>query len=365
MLFLSVNIMVAKVAVKKTSPQTVLKDYSKLMHLCDYSSQLSRKKDTLLKLNLSWSLYYPACSTAPWQLEGVIKTLLDDGYSPKNLIPAENKTVVTNVWKGAKQNKWLPILAKYGLKFTALPEVEWEVYKPKVELQAIPHIFPDGLKIPKFFKGKQIIHLPTMKTHGHTTITGAMKNAFGGLITERRHHCHKMIHEILVDLLHIQKEIHPAIFAVMDGTVCGDGAGPRTMIPRIKNYLLASFDQVAIDAIAAKMMGFDPMKIDYIRIAHDRGLGCGDTNQIDIIGEDISKVNFRFSTGKSPIVFGDQLFRKGALRFIEPLLFHTGLFGLCVFGSAFYHDIIWYNLIGKKYIKQFEETEWGKLFRKF
>ena len=56
-------------------------------------------------------------------------------------------------------------------------------------------------------------------------MTGAMKNAFGGLITEKRHHSHKMIHEVLVDLLQIQKEIHPHLFAVMDGAVAGNGKG--------------------------------------------------------------------------------------------------------------------------------------------
>ena len=48
------------------------------------------------------------------------------------------------------------------------------------------------------------------------------------------------------------------------------------MIPHVKNYLLASADQVAIDAVAAKMMGFDPLSIRYIRLAHEAGLGCGD-----------------------------------------------------------------------------------------
>ena len=46
----------------------------------------------------------------------------------------------------------------------------------------------------------------------------------------------------------------------------------------------------------------------------------------------------------------------------EPLLFHTPLFTLPVFGSAFYHDYIWYNVIGRKRIKLFKKTEWGKLF---
>jgi len=219
--------------------------------------------------------------------------------------------------------------------------------------------------IPDMFKGKNVLHLPTMKTHGHTTMTGAIKNAFGGLITERRHHSHKMIHEVLVDLLAIQKEIHPGLFSVMDGTVAGNGKGPRTMQPVSKNYILASEDQVAIDAISAKMMGFDPMKIKFIKMAHDRGLGCGDPDQIDVVGTDIKNVNFNFSTGKSPVIFWDQMFRKGALSFVEPLLFHTGLFKSCVFASAFYHDKLWYPTIGKGRIKKFMKTPWGKCFQKY
>jgi len=174
-----------------------------------------------------------------------------------------------------------------------------------------------------------------------------------------------MIHEVLVDLLQIQKEIHSGIFAVMDGSVCGDGKGPRTMFPRNKNYLLASEDQVAIDAISAKMMGFDPMKIPYIKIAHDRGLGMGDPDQIDIAGENISKVNFNFSTSKSPVIFWDQMFRKGSLSFIEPLLFHTPLFKSCIFGSAFYHDVLWYNTVGRSRIRKFMKTDWGRLWKQY
>ena len=208
------------------------------------------------------------------------------------------------------------------------------------------------------------MHLPTVKTHGHTVMTGAIKNSFGGLITKRRHHCHKMIHEVLVDLLQIQKEIHTGIFAAMDGTVCGDGEGPRTMVPRIKNYILASSDQVAIDAISAKLMGFDPLKIPFIKLSHDRGLGCGDVDQIDIAGEDISKVNFHFKTGKSPVIFFDQLFRNRA-KSVEHALFHSPLFRLCVLGSEFYHDRLWYNTVGKMRVSRFMDTGWGNLFKRY
>ena len=46
---------------------------------------------------------------------------------------------------------------------------------------------------------------------------------------------------------------------------------------------------MAIDAVAAKMMGFDPMSLEYIRVAHDDGLGVGDPRDIEIVGDDISQ----------------------------------------------------------------------------
>ena len=53
--------------------------------------------------------------------------------------------------------------------------------------------------------------------------------------------------------------------------------------------MLASADQVAIDAVAAKMMGFDPMSLEYINVAHDDGLGVGDPRDIEIVGDPTSR----------------------------------------------------------------------------
>jgi uncharacterized protein (DUF362 family) len=355
----------SKVAVLKTTPQTVLDTYSRIMHLAEYENFISKDNDTLIKLNLSWTKYFPACSSQPWQLEGVVKTLLDDGFSPEKLIPIENKTVVTDPLKGAQNNKWLPVLKKHGLNFTPLPDVEWVKFNFKHELLKLNEIWPDGIEIPKMFLGKNIIHLPTLKTHGHSQTTGAIKNAFGGLLKEVRHYAHKYIHEVLVDLVLMQKELHPAIFAVMDATVCGDGAGPRTMLPKIKNYILASADSVAIDAVAAKMMGYNPMDIPYIRMCDEMGLGTGNPDNIEIIGEDISDINFGFTTKKSLVIWGDQMLRKGFLRFLEKPLLHSPLVVWAPFASNLYHDFLWYPIIGKKRIRQFMKTEWGKLFQKY
>jgi len=353
------------VAVLRTTPETVLETYSTIMRMVDYQDALSKDTDTLIKLNLSWTKYFPACSSQPWQLEGVAKTLIDDGFARDKLLPIENKTVVTDPIKGAHNNKWMPVLDKYGLTFTALPEVEWMTYPFKGKLLKLNQIFPKGIEIPKMFPGKNVIHLPTLKTHGHSQTTGAIKNAFGGLLKEVRHYAHKYIHEVLVDLMTMQQELHPGMLAVMDATVCGDGAGPRTMVPRIKNFVLASTDSVAIDAIAAKMMGFDPMTIPYLRMCDEMGLGTANPKHIEILGEDVSEVNFGFQTKKSLVIWGDQMLRKGCLRFLEKPLLHTPLVAWAPFASNLYHDYFWYPIIGRKIIRQFMKTEWGQLFQTY
>lgn len=357
----------SKVAITKTSPETVVEDYNHIMNLADYRKSLSKENKTVLKLNLSWTLYYPACSTPPWQLEGVLNTLKTDGYS--DVVAVENQTVVTHPWKGAYYNKWLPLLNQHEIDFEPLTDVEWVSHKPKSEMLAMHDLFGE-VWVPKMFYDSNVVHFPTVKTHGHTTTTGAMKNAFGGLIPKYRHHAHKKIHEVLVDLLAIQKEIHSGIFSVMDGCVCGNGAGPRTMEPFCGDVILASEDQVAIDALAAKIMGFDPLKIDYIKMAHDKGLGMGDVDQIEIVGMDndnLKNMNFKFETSRSPVVKWDQRIRKSTMniKWLHNLLFNSPIFKTFIFASEFYHDKLWYPTTGKKKINEYKKTNWGQMFDKY
>jgi uncharacterized protein (DUF362 family) len=243
--------------------------------------------------------------------------------------------------------------------------VDWKVYRFESKLLKLNDIFPEGIEIPAIYPGKDILHLPTVKTHGHSVTTGSIKNAFGGLLKEVRHYAHKYIHEVLVDLLLMQKELHPNVFAVMDGTVAGDGAGPRTMIPSVRNVLLASADCVAIDAVAAKLMGFEPMEIPYIRMATEMGLGEGRIEKIEIAGDGIEGVNFHFQTKKSLVIWGDQMLRIGPLRFLEKLLLHTPLVVWAPFASNVYHDCLWYPTVGKRRIREFAGTPWGRLFETY
>ena len=354
------------VAVVATTPETAVADMGRAMDLAGVGKFLSPDIKTHLKVNISWQHWYPGCSTTPWQIEGVAKALEARGH--KDLIAAHNGTVVVNSYEGEFKNKHKAAQEKVGLSDIHLdsPPNNWIDYKPKAEMLVLDDIFPEGIQIPETFPGTNIVHLPTMKTHVFTTMTGAMKNAFGGLLHRKRHWTHSVIHETLTDLLAIQKEIHPGLFAVMDGTFAGDGPGPRAMRWHIKDRILASNDQVAIDAVAAKMMGFDPMSIKFIRLAHERGLGCGDVSQINIVGEDISQVNWQFTGVENTFASrGQKLIYWGPLKPLEKLLLRSPIVGWAFLASNLYHNGYWLKTKGRRRIKAALETEWGKLFQSY
>jgi len=151
----------------------------------------------------------------------------------------------------------------------------------------------------------------------------------------------------------------------MDATVCGNGPGPRTMFPVVKGYMLASQDSVAIDAVASKMMGFDPLGIPYIRMAHEDGLGAGDVRDIELVGEDVRKENFHFFVGENLASRFGKFFWFGPLKHLQRLFFRTPLVYLFVYASFFYHDYVWWPLIGRRRQREVLKTPWGRLFESY
>jgi uncharacterized protein (DUF362 family) len=353
-----------KVAVLKTTPDTVLEDIDKLMGLAAVENALPKEITTSLKINISWQTWYPACSTTPWQLEGVIRSLRNRGY--QDLVGIHNDTVVVDTHLGEVNNKHRFVTDQYAVPCEYLYEekFDWFRYEPKKPFLVLDRVYPDGVYIPKTLVGKNIVHLPTVKTHVFTTITGAMKNAFGGLLHRNRHWTHSVIHETLVDLLMIQQDIHPGIFAVMDGTFAGDGPGPRAMRWHVKDVLLASADQVAIDAVSAKLQGFDPMTIPFIRMAHEAGLGIGDPSQIEIVGYDIEQEKpWNFVQEDTFASRGQKLIYHGPLKPFEKILLQSPLVPWSFFASNFYHNVYWYPFVGRKRVLEaINTTSWGQLF---
>jgi uncharacterized protein (DUF362 family) len=357
----------SEVAVLYTQPETVLQDYQRLFELTGGARALQPGVTTILKDNITWHFPMPGANTTPWQLEGTILALRQTGFD--DLACVQNQTVVTNAFKGEDLNGYLPIFRGYDIPVLYNfrdEDMRWVPFKPKARMLALDHIYPEGIHIPDYFFGKNIVHLPTVKTHMYTTTTGAMKNAFGGLLSKYRHYTHSWIHETLVDLLAIQKEIHPGILAVMDGTTAGDGAGPRMIKPVVKNVTLASTDQVAIDAVAARLMGFDPLGIKYIRLAHEAGLGVGDPRQIKIIGDDITGENWDFHVGYNSHSFLAWLAWYGPTRVFQKLVLRTPVVIIPTLIGEIEQDYLYWPLKYKGIAAQWRSsTVWGQLFERY
>ncbi len=358
----------AKVAILKTNPDSVIKDYEKLCDLAGLDKAMDKSAKTILKDNITWHNVFPGVNTTPWQLEGTIQALKNTGYD--DLVAVHNHTVVTIPEKGEEDLKFKPVYDKFDIPvlFNFKDEhMKWVEYKPKFKTLALHKIFPHGIRIPDYFQGKNIVQMPTVKTHSYTTYTGALKNAFGGLLNYHRHYTHTWIHETLVDLLAIGREIHSGMFATMDGTTAGAGPGPRTVIPHDKNIILASEDQVAIDAVAATMMGFDWKKLPCIALSHENKLGVGDPAEIEIVGDtEAAKERWNFEVGVNLATgMGRLLWHDSPLRHLQKLFFHTPLVNLFIFASEFYHDKVWYKTKGKKVVNKWtSESPWGQKFDK-
>lgn len=358
----------SKVAIIRTNAKTVLDDTIRLFELADGQHALKAGVTTILKDNISWHYPFPSANTTPWQMEATLLALRKHGF--QDAVCVQNKTEVTNAYKGERLNLYDNIFKAYNLpvRYNFLEkDMQWVQYKPKAKMLALNDIYHDNIRIPDYFIGKNIVHLPTVKCHIYTTTTGAMKNAFGGLLNHKRHQTHGVIHETLVDLLAIQKEIHPGIFAIMDGTTAGNRTGPRIMKPFKKDVMLASADQVAIDAVAAKIMGFDPMQIKYLRLAHEQKLGVANPAEIEIVGQpEIANESWGFEVGRCFHQFAAWITWFGPTKFLQGLLTKPPLLYLGNFYSFFYHDVLhWPFQESKIYEQWLRESEWGQLFEEY
>lgn len=136
------------------------------------------------------------------------------------------------------------------------------------------------------------IDLPVLKTHCLAGITVGMKNYFGTLPNPRDLY-HDRVDEVLADLVSIRK---PDLI-VVDGLVGMEGQGPLWGQPVKMDIVVAGRDIVAVDAVCATIMGFDPNRVLHVVNAARIGLGEMDLSKIVIKGTPISEVRREFRYG--------------------------------------------------------------------
>ena len=133
--------MTSKVAVLRVTPDSILSDIDRLVELAGVSTALAAGKTTILKDNISWHFPFPAANTTPWQLEGTIQALTRRGFTDQ--VCVQNKTVVTNTFKGEDLNHYVPIFKRYGIpvRYNFKDEdMTWVPYRPKARMRFLASI---------------------------------------------------------------------------------------------------------------------------------------------------------------------------------------------------------------------------------
>ena len=108
------------------------------------------------------------------------------------------------------------------------------------------------------------------------------------------------------------------------------------------------------------------MEIDFIRISHEVGLGCADIDKIDIIGEEISEIDWGFERGKNTLAsIGQKMIYWGPLKPLENVLLRSPISPWAYVASNLYHNQYWLRFIGRRRISEAMSTPWGRLFQQY
>ena len=342
----------AVVAVLKTSPGTMTDDYRRLLDFIETADALDKRADTVLAADLHWHHFAPACNTPPWQIDGVVKGLIASGFDPGRMVASINGATGLSVRHGEVLNRQRLAAERNGLAIIHPGTDEpFVLIHPAAKLRVLDRIYPGGVPVPARFPGANAVLLPVMRTHAELTVAGALFSGFSATLNHRRSRIQSQFAEALVDVLAIQREIHPGMIAVADGAFAGQGPDPRRLMPVETNLIAASPDPVALDSVIARLMGFDPMAIPALRIAADAGLGICNPQEIELRGDNIESVNMQFSTGNAD----------GLLSQLRRVLFS----GLADRLSMAYHDWYWYTHHTEKDVSKFMKSGWGKLFEEY
>lgn len=147
---------------------------------------------------------------------------------------------------------------------------------------------PETLLFANFF-----VSVPKLKTHANEKITCALKNQFGCIPRKKKSYCHPFMSEVLADL----NRIYRPDIVIVDGLVGMEGFGPSDGVARKDELIICGKDPVAVDAVAARVMGFNPGKIPAIKSAAKHGVGK--RKNIQVIGDRPNIRPYRFISWKA------------------------------------------------------------------
>ena len=140
-----------------------------------------------------------------------------------------------------------------------------------------------------------IVSLAKMKTHHWAGATLSMKNFFGVVPGSVYGWPKNKLHYIGIpeSMVALNRQFGSKSFAIVDGIVGMEGNGPIQGTPKPAGVLVMGRDLVAVDATCCRVMGIDPEKMTYLRMAAD--IGHVHPERIEQRGETIASVRTNFA----------------------------------------------------------------------
>jgi uncharacterized protein (DUF362 family) len=236
---------------------------------------------TLVKPNLvAAGELFAHAYTRPEIVEGVLGALRDRESKDEAMteLAVGERCAITIPTRYAYQEAgYEAVFARTGAKrycFEEVPQVEVPLTH---EGRLRDYIFtPEPVAKADFF-----VNCPKFKAHPWTTVTFSMKNYIG--IQDDRHRLIDHDHALNRKVADLQYVIQPQLI-VIDCIIAGEGR-MLTPIPRNMHLVIIGNNQVAIDAVGCMIVGLDPLSVEHIRLAHERGFGPVALDEIRVEGD--------------------------------------------------------------------------------
>ncbi|MEM2848777.1 MAG: DUF362 domain-containing protein [Candidatus Bathyarchaeia archaeon] len=251
----------------------------------DIAESIKGKRKILIKPNfVSDSIQLAATHV------DAVKAILD------TIMPLTNGEVLVgegsygDTFKGYRNFGYVKLRSEYGVELVDLNSDEY------VEVNIFDGKFREfPVRVSRIvYESDYRISAAIMKTHDFVIATLSIKNmVVGSIIKPYKGRIHQGYPAINLNIYKIAKFI-PVHLAVIDAFKAMEGDGPVWGNEVSMRMALAGLDPVAVDAVAAYTMGFNPMNIGYIYYCHKFGLGNANIESIRIIGENIETIKRRF-----------------------------------------------------------------------
>lgn len=358
----------SKVAVLRVRPKSVLQDIERACNLAELATSFDAAAPCVLQDSVSSHHPFPSANTTPWQLEGAILALRRLGVT--ELSCAQGRSGLSDALAREDLNHFGAILKKHlvpALSLRKRGEVRWQEYRPKVRLHVLHELFPDGIYLADHFFGQTVVQLPTLRADLETGLHGASAAMLSGLLGPRVTIPGSRLARARVDALAIQLEIGAGRFAILDATTASRGGSRHPLASIAKGCVLASSDPVALDSVAAKLLGYDPLKIEYLSLAQQDGLGVADPAQIELIGDAVPAEDAMPDAGPARRRVRDwidaQTQRREHLAPLRAWITSSRTGELLAACGDVYYDYYRWNKTDRALFERWKtESEWGQLF---